>query len=333
MRSLSLSVAMCTYNGSRYLGEQLRSIAAQDHLPSEMIICDDGSADDTVRLLTEFASQAPFPVHVEANKERLGLAKNFEKAIGRCQGEIIALADQDDIWKPPKLEGLAAALEEHPSASYAFSDAEMVDERGASRGDSLWGAMGFQGKLKEFSGEGQLRILLKHEVVTGAAMAFRVSLRELILPIPSEWLHDHWIALLGSALFEGIPVPERLLMYRRHPAQLIGVKGDAISQVWGASLATTGKDSWRKAQRFQELVERVASVSSIADCPAGNMRLLEEKLVHLRERASIRSTVGIKRVARVGREALTGRYQRYSRSWRSVVRDLWPNLPVRREPR
>src|SRR5216683_3439034 len=114
---------MCTYNGARFLLHQLESIAAQTRLPNELVVCDDRSADESLEIVRSFAKRAPFPVRLEINEKNLGSTKNFEKAIGLCQGEIIALADQDDVWKPRKLAVLEKTLEEHPEAGYVFSDA------------------------------------------------------------------------------------------------------------------------------------------------------------------------------------------------------------------
>src|SRR5713101_1538304 len=110
MNKMYLSVAMCTYYGARFLQEQLESIAAQTRLPDELVVCDDRSADGSVEIVRNFAKSAPFPVQLEINETNLGAIKNFEKAIGLCEGETIALADQDDIWKPQKLSRLSVAL-------------------------------------------------------------------------------------------------------------------------------------------------------------------------------------------------------------------------------
>ena len=88
---MNISIAMCTYNGSRFLGEQLKSLAEQTMLPSELIICDDASTDATSAIVKGFADEAPFPVRLIRNEVTLGSTKNFEKAICLCAGEAIAL--------------------------------------------------------------------------------------------------------------------------------------------------------------------------------------------------------------------------------------------------
>src|SRR4051812_44291759 len=100
--SLTISVAMGAYNGEAFIGEQLASIAGQSKLPIELVICDDASTDSTVNRIEEFARAAPFPIRTYRNEANLGVAGNFGRAIGLCNGDLIALSDQDDVWKPGK---------------------------------------------------------------------------------------------------------------------------------------------------------------------------------------------------------------------------------------
>jgi glycosyltransferase involved in cell wall biosynthesis len=320
MVNLRFSVAMCTYNGSRYLTEQLQSIAAQDHLPNEMSVRDDGSTDETIDLINAFARQAPFPVHIEVNKERLGPAKNFAKAIGWCHGDIIALADQDDIWKRHKIRRLAATLAEHPDATYAFSDAEIEGGKGTCRGATLWERIGFHDKLERFEGSGQLEVLLKRNYVTGAALAIRASFRDIALPIPDGWMHDYWISVIGSTFSYGVPINEPLFSYRLHNAQTVGM-GKPLLQTIRRSISAGDREWSARLQSFKELEDRVASASVIADCPTDRIDLIRQKGLHLSRRARIRSSTGVTRLARLLAEARTGRYQRFS-GWDSMLRDL-----------
>ena len=100
---LNISVALCTCNGARFLSEQLVSLAEQTLRPIELVVCDDASDDGTWQLLEEFQRSAPFPVRLYRNVRRLGIAQNFEQAMLLCEGDVIALCDQDDVWLPEKL--------------------------------------------------------------------------------------------------------------------------------------------------------------------------------------------------------------------------------------
>src|SRR4051812_40446835 len=101
---MKLGVALCTYNGERYLSEQLDSIFAQERLPDEVLVQDDGSSDRTLAILDAYAAKAPFTFKVVRNPQNLGFVRNFEHAIGRCSGDVIATSDQDDYWRPDKLK-------------------------------------------------------------------------------------------------------------------------------------------------------------------------------------------------------------------------------------
>jgi glycosyltransferase involved in cell wall biosynthesis len=330
MKAVQISVAMCTYNGGKYVWEQVQSIASQSRLPDEVVICDDGSSDDTISLLSTFADRSPFPVRIVSNDRRLGPTKNFEKAISLCIGDVIVLSDQDDIWCPQRLQKLAGALDQNPDAAYAFSNLEMISESGEPLGHTMWGVLGLQRNLDRFVGRNQLRLLLKQNVVTGASMAFRASFRDFILPIPSGWMHDYWIAVLGSALSRGIPIPEPLLMYRRHAGQACGLREKEFRQAVSESIAADELVLVGKIEQFREVQRRIDSVRPLAECERDRFELLRQKEAHLVKRAALRSLGGFRRIAAILAEALTGRYQLYSASWLSIARDL--SNGVTREP-
>lgn len=314
-----ISVAMCTYNGARYVREQLQSIAGQTTAPDEVVICDDASSDQTAEIIQTFVASALLRVRLVRNSGTLGCTGNFERAIRLCRGDIIVLADQDDVWKPEKLARLAEAFCSNPGAGYAFSDADVVDENGAHLGLSLWQTVDFD--APRFVASRQLQMLLKRNLVTGAATAFRSSLCSLLLPIPEAWPHDYWIALLGSIFSYGVPVPERLLFYRRHFGQHLGCGRDTFTARVRTSLGAV-PDYYAKAARVAELRKRAEGWARWRDCPREHLRLLKEKQLHLSQRALIRSAHGGERLARLVSEASSGRYQRFSFSWGSMIRDL-----------
>jgi glycosyltransferase involved in cell wall biosynthesis len=155
MAGLKLSVALCTYNGAKYLKEQLDSIGRQTRLPDELVICDDRSTDGTPGIVSQFAAEARFPVAFTVNKVNLGATKNFEKAIGRCTGDIILQSDQDDVWLDKKLELIEGIFLNNPDVRAIFSDAEVVDE--FSRGVERLGAHARAAELE------MLHLQLGHE--------------------------------------------------------------------------------------------------------------------------------------------------------------------------
>ena len=112
--AMKISVAMCTFNGGPFLGEQLQSIAAQDRPPDELVICDDGSTDETLDAVGRFARSVPLPVRLEINRQRLGSSANFAKAVGMCRGDWIFLADQDDFWPKGKVRRMLEPRRDFP---------------------------------------------------------------------------------------------------------------------------------------------------------------------------------------------------------------------------
>jgi len=319
---------MCTYNGARFLLHQLESIAAQTRLPNELVVCDDRSADESLEIVRSFAKRAPFPVRLEINEKNLGSTKNFEKAIGLCQGEIIALADQDDVWKPRKLAVLEKTLEEHPEAGYVFSDAELVDVAGRPLGRTLWSTIRFQGSvLRSFSGSRQVAILLRRAAAQGAATAFRSRLNSVLLPISPHFGHDYWISLLASSVaLYGVAVREQLIHYRQHDRQQIGPGSKSVVEKIRRAREEGAKGAGPydcTTQGFQDVRERLLLAASKGlSYPPNHLCLIEEKIAHCGQRAAAHSTRGTAKLSKVISEVLTGRYERYSDSWRSVVRDL-----------
>jgi glycosyltransferase involved in cell wall biosynthesis len=199
-----LSIAMCTYNGARYLEQQLQRIAIQTRPADQLVVCDDGSDDGSADIIRRFAGEVACPVRLRSNEKRLGWTKNFEQAIGLCEGEIIVLADQDDLWHPTKLARREAVFVSCPRVGAVISDAEIVDENLHPMGYRLWDSLNFSPYERRQAARGMfVEVLLKRNVATGATLAFGAELREQVLPIPSEWVHDAhdaWITLLIAAV-------------------------------------------------------------------------------------------------------------------------------------
>jgi glycosyltransferase involved in cell wall biosynthesis len=320
---MSLCVAMCTYNGEAYVREQLTSIANQTRLPERMVIVDDCSRDDTVNVLHDFAGFAPFPVDIVVNAANLGYVKNFDKAISLCTGDIILLADQDDVWKPGKLARIERFFIENPQVDAVFSDAELADERLHPFPYGLWDSIEFGAWERRLVEAGEaLRVLLRRNVVTGATMAFRSELRNRLLPIPTVWVHDEWLAIMIAATGNIRFCPEKLIFYRQHGANQIGARRRTFFEKLRL-LFTRREDFHNKLFRKTEVLrERLATKLPFADPVLAE---LDRKLAHLATRTKLPHT-RLFRLRLVAGELLRGRYFRYSSGWKSVVRDLFEPL-------
>jgi glycosyltransferase involved in cell wall biosynthesis len=322
MAQLSISVAMCTFNGERFLEAQLQSIASQSRPPDELIICDDGSSDDSNKIVLQFARQASFPVHFTANDHNLQSTKNFEQAIGLCRGSVVALADQDDIWYPHKLERLEGCFLQSPTVVAAFSDADLVDDNLLPLGRHLWPTFAFSSaEQKEFADDNALRVLIRHPVVTGATMAFRREAFELMRPFPKNEIHDQWMSFLLAAYGRFEIVPEPLMQYRRHHRQQVGPGPLNWRQQIAKANSRREKFYFDEVHRFRELERKLARHASDFPRGARAQNEIRNKLLHLEHRARLPER-RIKRISNIFRETMNLNYSRYSGGWISIAKDL-----------
>jgi glycosyl transferase family 2 len=327
---MNISVAMCTYNGASYLREQLQSITAQIRPPDELVICDDRSSDSTVEIIRNFAAQSPFPVKFFINEQTIGSTKNFERAVTYATGEIIALADQDDVWKPEKLGLIEAEFESRPELGLIFSDAEIVDENLRSTGRRMWSEVGLQEREKDLIRRGRgLEVLMLGWSVTGATMAFRSRYRDLALPIPAgvSMIHDGWIALMIAAVAEVDLIDKPLIMYRQHADQQIGAP-QARSQAVGRTKSLAAlKEAAHRANSYASLVQTIETVKErlsdkeVAPAWQRNSAYLDSWLKHMRTRMNLPSGI-LARASAVLREFLAMRYHRYANGATSAAKDL-----------
>lgn len=314
----AISIALATCNGARYVQALLDSLATQTHPPAELVALDDASEDGTVAILEAFAASAPFPVRTFRNPERLGVTENFSRAIAHCRGDYIALADQDDAWRPDKLALLAGALAP-PNVLAAFSDAAVVDAELASLGYTMWQRVRLTaGELNRLEGGQGFSVLLKHHVVTGATLLFRTALRDSALPIPPDWPHDAWLALIAAAQGQVAPVRQALVSYRQHDRNVVGGRRKPLRQQIRDALNVD------RSQWYQEELSRWRALSSrLAQCaaPSDISTALAGKIAHLEARAQLPAERWLRLPGILG-ELSRGRYARYARNWGSIALDL-----------
>jgi glycosyltransferase involved in cell wall biosynthesis len=322
--SLRLSVALCTFQGARFLEAQLESIAGQTRIPDELVVCDDRSSDETVAIVRAFARRAPFPVRIEVNPVTLRSTKNFERAIGLCAGDLIATCDQDDVWLPEKIALTLAAFEEDPRRGLVFTDAEVVDEDLRPRGYLLWDSVFLGSRQRRLFREGRgLEVLLRQWAVTGTTMTFRASWRPLVLPIPGVWVHDAWIALLAGAVSPVGLVERPTVRYRQHASQQIG----AARLTWMGMYRlarTIGPEFFRlDVERFRLARERLGAARERLPDP-GILALLDAKVAHHELRLAISEDPSrLSRIRTALGELGRGGYARFSPRTSHVLKDLF----------
>jgi glycosyltransferase involved in cell wall biosynthesis len=313
-KRLSLSVALASYNGERYIREQLDSIARQTRLPDELIISDDASADATADIALGFAQNAPFPVRFQRNSERLGSTRNFESAIRACNGDIIFLCDQDDVWYPDKIAVIEERFNSAPSIGAVFTEADVVDENLHPLAQHLWKAKRFSAKEQaQVAASDALGVLLRHPVATGATMAFRSIYRDLVLPIPEITWHDAWISLLISttSCLDAVSTP--LIAYRQHSSNQIGIRrdqhGKSCAAIYGPRVL------------FYESARSRLLESMRCFRTGEEIHRLDEALLFFRARAAL-PDARWHRLPTALYELLALRYHRYAHGLGSFVKDL-----------
>lgn len=313
------SIAMCTWNGEQYLHDQLASISSQTRIPDELIVCDDNSTDETVRIVSDFAISAPFPVRLCVNEQNLGTTKNFERAIGLCEGDIIALSDQDDVWLPEKLRRIEDCFSRDSGVGLVFTDAEVVDEHLQPLGYRLWESVGFDNTERRLVRSGRaLDVLLPGWTVTGATMAFRARFKNLVLDIPTDLtlIHDGWIALLIASVAGVSFIEEPLIKYRQHTEQQIGAR----ERNAGVKKAIRSPNYLAMIAIGMRALDRLSQFRDVYGCDRA-IATLGARIAHLHARASLPKEK-FSRLRRVLRELLSRRYHLYSNGVYSAVKDL-----------
>src|ERR1700694_615510 len=314
----TIGVVLCTYNGERYVRTQLESILAQSRKPDMLLACDDASHDGTIGQLEAYAELGPFHFRILRNHQNWGYLRNFEQAIRRCDADIIALSDQDDWWRPDKLEKIEALFLGDVQAAAVFSDADIVNDNLKSLGFGVLDAQEVNDAERVLAKSGRLfPVLLRHNIVCGATLAMRTSWRERIFPIPAGFVHDEGSGLVIAA-HEALPfIPDPLIRYRQHGATQIGLLRWTPSQRLRRFMQSHRLDAERLVTRMLELQERLSRTGA----PSRAVDEVESKIEHFRRRLSLRKGLLRRPLAVVG-EIMNGRYTRYSSGWRSALRDL-----------
>ena len=213
-----ISVAIATFNGEYFLDEQIQSILNQTLKPTEIIVCDDCSTDNTVEILEKYNRKGVLTYHI--NSTRLGLIDNFKKAVSLCDTEnYISLSDQDDIWLPEKLETCAAAMmaiENKQLPCMVYSDLIFVDSKKRILNKS------FRNEAGQDSYTHNLESLLFNNFVNGCTVLINKPLRILFDSTLSEiyFNHDGWLALLAFSFGKVKNISQPLVFYRKHESNL-----------------------------------------------------------------------------------------------------------------
>ena len=318
--SATISVALCTHNGARFLPDQLRSIAEQSSPVGELIVSDDASRDDTVDIVRGFAREheGRMAVAVSVNEPALGVTKNFESVLSRVSGDIVFLCDQDDVWDRDKVATLSSLLDSR-EPRLIFTDATIVDGDGRALEESLFGNLRIgPDELAAVEQGRALDVLLRRNIVTGATAAATRRLLDVALPIPASWVHDEWLAIVAAIVGEVAVDRRRLTSYRLHGTNEIGATRLDLRAAIGRLTASRTERNRRLLERARAVVDRFGDDPSVDQQVRATIRA---KLRH----EEVRSGYPKARIRRV-RPALaqwrTGGYRRFGLGAQDLLRDL-----------
>ena len=264
-----ISIAMATYNGARYVREQLDSLAAQTLLPCELVVTDDGSSDATLEIVRDFAGGAPFPVRVYCNDNHLGFADNFLLAASFCEGDLIAFCDQDDIWLPEKLTRCAASFD-NEAVLLCVHSAELVN----ATGNLLNRRFPDYKSCKYHANSNNLWDISYY----GFSMVFRRKLVEL-LPIAkrisayltSFWNHDTYISFFSANLGDTVFLSEILTRYRQHESNACGAP--RMLDLRGKISKSSGTGASHYGEMARDAAEREAILAVLSSSLPGILGL------------------------------------------------------------
>jgi glycosyltransferase involved in cell wall biosynthesis len=244
----------------------LESIFQQSMQPAELVVIDDCSSDATGDIVEAFAARAAFPVRFYRNESPLGIVKNFEKAMSLAYGDYIALADQDDVWLPGKIEALARALSKVEdevgvgTPILVHTDLRLVAANGELIAPSFFRAQGIRTVHPS-----PLAELSVQNYVTGCASMVNRALLSIALPFPEHAImHDWWLALVAASCGEVKTLNEATIEYRQHGKNAVGVASRSSSR-YLTGFAELKRLLQSRVRQLHALEKRVGGVAGAGD--------------------------------------------------------------------
>lgn len=254
---MKISVVLCTYNGEKYIKEQLDSILSQTYPIDEILVLDDGSTDGTMDIVRKMLENSSIKSEIIQNSVNLGAAGNFMKGIKLAQGDWILTSDQDDVWFEHKVEDFVKLFETQRECVLAFSDAVVTDQSLTVKQESLWNSSEFTTQKRQFMESGQYyKVLFSDNIVTGAAMAVKREFALVCPPMPEGTLHDYWFALCAPQYGKISMLNKSELYYRQHSTNVIGAPEKSLIkkvQRWIRTITMIQEDREKRYKRADGL--------------------------------------------------------------------------------
>ncbi|MCB0508744.1 MAG: glycosyltransferase family 2 protein [Bacteroidetes bacterium] len=256
----SVQILLATYNGEKFLRQQLDSLFQQTYSDFQVLIRDDGSTDQTLAIIQEYQAKNPGKIiFIKDENKNVGATQNFGILMQHANADYIFFCDQDDVWLPQKIElslQTIKKLEEDTTIPcMVYSDMKLMDENGNITQNSTWKQLKLHPKF--FT----LNRLLVQNIPHGCAIAINKKMLALARPLPKQAiLHDHWIALLAASIGKHKAIETPLVLLRNHAQNVTRKQKNA-----GGFLKRIFKNSISK-QAYEHFIDiRVAQAEALKE--------------------------------------------------------------------
>lgn len=317
-----VSVVMATYNGARHVSDQLGGILRQTVPVTEVVIADDGSSDGTVgicRAVVERQAPGLRLVVLDPEASPLRPTANFERGLRAAQGDVVLLADQDDLWHETRVEAAVDYFDAHPEAGLIAHDAQLIDAKGGSLGRSTFESMGVTAEeVADLNGPTAVRVLNRRSFLAGMTFALRRRLIAEALPIPAGWPHDYWLAYWAACTDQlRVVADSSHLAYRQHDSNVVGA-GSRDLGVRARRLLLRPSDAFELSRMFAAAESRMR----VEEVPEPVLAEIAQKAAFEVRRTRLPDQRW-RRVVACAREARRGEYARLASNgnW-NVLRDV-----------
>ena len=321
---MKISVALCTYNGEKFISEQLNSILNQTVSVDEIVICDDNSKDGTVSVCEDILSKSGIDYKIVVNQPPLGVTKNFMKALKLTTGDYIFTCDQDDVWRENKVEIFSREIEKSNRLLY-FSNGMLVDADNCPLNKTLWEFLGINyDEIK--NSDSQLETILHRPIVTGAAMCVSRKLIDKVDSVPEDWLHDEWFSIIASKEKSIMPINEETFNYRQHGNNVVGASKKNFKD--GLKNWIGGFDSILEFRRYKQK-RSVDILNYVKNTEFEAMA--QEHFDYWNGLYELNSLSAIKQMARATKYFVSGKYSKYFIGARAYLRDMLAAILVKKQ--
>ncbi len=259
-----IGVVVATYNGEKYIEEQLKSILAQTVKPDFIVVSDANSSDNTLPICEKILSSSGIAYTLLRHDKQLGVVENFEDGAKNCDSRYTFFCDQDDSWLPEKIEKFIAVFKKYDPAM-VFSNAYVTNAELEKSNALLWNEVGYKQKQAEKVYEKEdgafCAELLRRNVVTGMCMAIDNTKLHVVYPFSKFGIHDMWLSHAGILCGRVVGIKQPLVLYRQHANNAVGVES-GLRKSYNHRIGYLERLGNRRAL-IEDVVERFTDEDSI----------------------------------------------------------------------